>query len=97
MEIIGGGLKEGRVRFARLKNDYFITIDKSGGKLLSTYRKLNSSEKEKFLLDAKWTLNNPKNFRDKKLSLSSDKAIKEKNIKKLAHAANFTERIAPRK
>ena len=97
MEIIGGGLKEGRVRFAGLKNDYFITIDKSGKKLLSTYRKLNSSEKEKFLLDAKWTLNNLKNFRDKKLSLSSDKAIKEKNIKKLAHLANFTERIAPRK
>jgi len=27
----------------------------------------------------------------------STKGIKEKNIKKLAHAANFTERIAPRK
>ena len=28
MEIIGGGLKKGRERFAGLKNDYFITIDK---------------------------------------------------------------------
>ena len=53
MEITGGGLKKGRERFAGLKNDYFITVDKSEKKLLPAYRKLNSAEKEKFLLDAK--------------------------------------------
>ena len=97
MEMVGGGLKEGKVIFVGLKHDHLITTDKAEKKLLSAYRKLNYSGKKKCLIDTEWILNNPKNFKDKKFSQPSSKILKEKNLKRLAQAANSVKIITLRK
>ena len=85
MEVIGGGLEEGRVIFKGLRNDHLVTTDKTEKNLLIKYRKLNRSGREKCVLDAEWILNNPRTFRRKKNPRTSRKAQKEKNAQRLKH------------
>ena len=73
MDVIGGGLQEGRIMFRGLTNDYLITKDKSEKNLLTEYRKLNRLDREKFVVDAEWILNNPKTIRPTFLPLESFK------------------------
>ena len=87
MEVIGGGLEEGRVIFKGLRNDHLVTTDKTEKNLLIKYRKLNRSGREKCVLDAEWILNNPRTFRRKKNPRTSRKAQKEKNAQRLKQMA----------
>jgi len=87
MEVIGGGLEEGRVIFKGLRNDHLVTTDKTEKNLLIKYRNLNRSGREKCVLDAEWILNNPRTFRRKKNPPTSRKAQKEKNAQRLKQMA----------
>jgi len=87
MEVIGGGLEEGRVIFKGLRNDHLVTTDKTEKNLLIKYRNLNRSGREKCVLDAEWILNNPRTFRRKKNPRTSRKAQKEKNAQRLKQMA----------
>jgi len=62
MEIISGGPEEGRVMFKGLLNDHLISTNKNERDLLSRYRALNRSNRDKCLLDAEWILHNPQAF-----------------------------------
>lgn len=79
MEVIGGSIKEGRIMFMGLSNDYLITTNRSEKKLINYYRKLNRLEKEKCLVDSEWILNNPKSVGLKKPLKRLVKIQKTKN------------------
>jgi transcriptional regulator with XRE-family HTH domain len=87
MEVISGGLEEGRIVFKGLRNDHLITTDKSEKNLLIEYRKLNRTGRDKCVLDAEWILNNPRTFRRKKTLNTSSKAQKAKNAQRLKQMA----------
>jgi len=87
MEVIGGGLEEGRVIFKGLRNDHLVTTDKTEKNLLIKYRNLNRSGREKCVLDAEWILNNPRTIRRRKNPRTSRKAQKEKNTQRLKQMA----------
>ncbi len=87
MEVIGGGLEEGRVIFKGLRNDHLVTTDKTEKNLLIKYRNLNRSDRAKCVLDAEWILNNPRTFRRKKNPRTSRKVQKAKNAQRLKQMA----------
>ena len=58
LEVIGGGLEEGRLMFKGQLNYNLISTNKKEQKLLTLFRKLNPSNREKFLFDAEWVYNN---------------------------------------
>ena len=62
MEVIGGGIEEGRIMFRGLTNDHVITRGGSEKNLLTEFRKLSHLDREKCVVDAEWILNNPKTF-----------------------------------
>ena len=96
MEIIGGGLREGRVMFKGLTNDHLVTTDTSEKNLLTNYRKFNRVEKERYVVDAEWILNNPKKFGLGKPSQTSRKKQKEKNKQKLVQMAKTIKKVTLR-
>ena len=63
LEVIGGGIEEGRVMFKGLTNDHLVTKDKLEKDLLLKYRGLNRLDKGKYMVDIQWILNNPKNIK----------------------------------
>ena len=93
MEVVGGGLEEGRIMFRGLINDHLITTDKSEKNLLTEYRKLKRLDREKCLIDAEWILSNPKTFGLKKAPPSSRKTQKVKDTEKLAQMAKSIKKI----
>lgn len=96
MEVIGGGLEEGRIMFKGLLGDHLISTDKNERNLLTQYRKLNRIGRDKCLLDAEWILNNPRAFRRKKAPRISRKAQKAKNAQKLRQMAKSIKKITRR-
>ena len=78
MKMIGGSLLEGRVMFRGLTNDHLVTTNKTERKLLTYYRKLKRIEREEYLIDSEWILNNQK-FLDKKNNVQN--LSKSKNLK----------------
>ena len=74
MQVISGGIEEGRVMFIGLINNHLITTNKSEKNLLINYRKLNRPDKEKCVVDAESILNGSKTIRlkhtNKKIHLS---------------------------
>ena len=96
MKVIGGGLEDGRVIFTGLKNDHLITTDELEKKLLTVYRKLNRSNKEKCVVDTEWILNNPKNLEKGKTFRTSRKAQKEKIARRLSQMAKSIKKITLR-
>ena len=66
LKIIWGGLNEGRVAFAGLDSSHLITINKKEKKILSGYRRLNSRNKRKYLINAELAFRNLKKTRKHK-------------------------------
>ena len=95
MEVIGGGLEEGRIMFKGLTNDHLITMNKPERNLLTKYRKLNYLDKEKKVVDAEWILNNPKTF-GLPSPKGSRKKQKTKNTQKLMRVAKFIKKVTLR-
>ena len=60
-EVICGDYEEGRLMFKGQLDDHLISTKKEEQKLLMLFRKLNTSNQKKFLLDAEWTYTNTKN------------------------------------
>ena len=83
MEIISGGLEEGRVMFKGLRNDHLISTNKNERNLLSRYRELNRPSRDKCLFDAEWILHNPQAFRPSRGPHISRKTQKTKNTQML--------------
>ena len=79
MEVISGGLEEGRVMFRGLRNDHLISINKKERNLLSWWRELNRPSRDNCLLDAEWILHNPQAFRPPRGPHISRKTQKAKN------------------
>ena len=52
LKTIWGGLNEGRIVFAGLGGNHLITINKTEKKILSAYRRLDSRNKKKYLINA---------------------------------------------
>jgi hypothetical protein len=70
-------------------NDNLISTNKEENKLLILFRKLNSNNREKFLLDAEWVYTNTRKSvryrKPKKISRKEEKtktAVKLKNMVK---------------
>jgi len=96
MEVVGGGFEEGRIMFKGLMNDHLITTNKSERDLLIEYRKLNCLDKEKYVVDAEWILNNPKIFGLKKPPLTFHKKHKAKNTQRLIQMAKSIKKVTLR-
>jgi transcriptional regulator with XRE-family HTH domain len=88
LEVIGGGLKEGRLMFKGQLNDNLISTNKEEQKLLTLFRKLNPSDREKFLFNAEWVYTNTRKSvryrKPKKIPRKEEKAKIAVKLKKLA-------------
>ena len=86
-EVICGDLEEGRLMFKGQLCDHLISTKKEEQKLLMLFRKLNTSNQKKFLLDAEWTYTNTKNSRryrkPKKIPRREEKAKTAIKLRKL--------------
>ena len=86
-EVICGDLEEGRLMFKGQLCDHLISTKKEEQKLLMLFRKLNTSNQKKFLLDAEWTYTNTKNSRryrkPKKIPRREEKAKTALKLRKL--------------
>ena len=86
-EVICGDLEEGRLMFKGQLCDHLISTKKEEQKLLMLFRKLNTSNQKKFLLDAEWTYTNTKNSRryrkPKKIPRREEKAKTVIKLRKL--------------
>ena len=80
LEIISGGLEEGRLMFKGLLVDHLISTNEEERKLLTLFRKMNATNREKFLMDADWIYTNTgKSARYRKPNKISRKEEKAKN------------------
>ena len=87
MEVIGGGIEEGRLMFKGLLSDHLVTNNKEEQKLLTSFRKANRANREKFLLDLEWTFNNTRRSRgttSQKVPRKLEKIQTAVKLKKLA-------------
>ena len=77
-EVICGNWEEGRLMFKGQLGDHLISTKKGEQKLLMLFRKLNTSNQKKFLLDAEWTYTNNRNSlryrKPKKIPRKEEKA-----------------------
>lgn len=96
MEVISGGLEEGRVMFKGLRHDHLISTNRNERNLLSWYRELNRPSRDKCLLDAEWILHNPQAFRPSKGPHISSKTQKIKNAQILKTMAKSIKKITLR-
>ena len=81
LEVICGGLEEGRLMFKGQLNDNLISTNKEEKKLLTLFRKLDPSNREKFLLDAEWVYTNTRKEEKAKIAVKIKKLAKSiKNI-----------------
>jgi transcriptional regulator with XRE-family HTH domain len=97
LEIIGGGLEEGRLMFKGQLNDNLISTNKEEQKLLTLFRKMKSGNREKFLLDAEWVFTNArKSGRYCKLKNIPRKEEKAKTTLKLRKLAKSIKKITVR-
>ena len=86
-EVIGGGIEEGRLMFKGLLNDNLVTNNKEEQKLLTLFRTVSRSNREKYLLDLEWQFNNTRRSRitaAKKIPRKLEKAQTAVKLKKLA-------------
>ena len=96
MEVIIGGPEEGRVMFKGLLNDHLISTNKNERNLLSRYRALNRSNRDKCLLDAEWILHNPQAFGLSRGACTSGKTQKTKNAQTLKTLVKSIKKITLR-
>ena len=86
-EVICGDLEEGRLMFKGQLCDHLISTKKEEQKLLMLFRKLNTSNQKKFLLDAEWTYISTKNSlrykKPKKIPRREEKAKTVIKLRKL--------------
>ncbi len=86
-EVICGDYEEGRLMFKGQLDDHLISTKKEEQKLLMLFRKLNTSNQRKFLLDAEWTYTNTKNSlryrKPKKIPRREEKAKTAIKLRKL--------------
>jgi len=86
-EVISGNLEEGRLMFKGQLGDHLISTKKEEQKLLMLFRKLNTSNQKKFLLDAEWTYTNTRNSlryrKPKKIPRREEKAKAAIKLRKL--------------
>ena len=97
LEVIGGGLEEGRLMFKGQLNDNLISTNKEEQNLLTLFRKLNPSNREKFLLDAEWVYTNTsKSVRYRKPKKIPRKEEKAKTAVKLRKLVKSIKKITVR-
>ena len=97
LEVIGGGLEEGRLMFKGQLNDNLISTNKEEQKLLTLFRKLNPSDREKFLINAEWVYTNTrKSVRYRKSNKIPCKEEKAKTAVKLRKLAKSIKKITVR-
>ena len=86
-EVICGNLVEGRLMFKGQLGDHLISTKKEEKKLLILFRKLNTRNQKKFLLDAEWTYTNTRNSlryrKPKNISRREEKAKTAIKLRKL--------------
>mgnify|MGYP000561285964 CR=1 FL=1 len=94
LEVIGGGLEEGRLMFKGQLNDNLISTNKEEQKLLTLFRKLNPSNREKFLLDAEWfdtnTRKSVRYHQPKRTTYKEEKAKTAVKLRKLTKSIKIT-------
>lgn len=90
LTVIGGGLEEGRLVFKGLKEGYYISADKSEKKLMTLFRKMDNSARDKCLGEMEWTVNNRKSDHNagakKRGGRKTMKAKNTARLKKMAKA-----------
>ena len=97
LEVISGGLEEGRLMFKGLSRDYLISTNKEEQKLLTLFRQMNAKNKKKFLLDTEWMYTNTrKSTRYRKPRKVSRKEEKAKNTIKLRKLAKLIKKTTVR-
>ncbi len=87
MEVIGGGIEEGRPMFKGLLTDNLVTNNSEEQKLLTLFRKASRANREKFLLDLEWMFNSTRRSRitaAKKIPRKLEKTQTATKLRKLA-------------
>lgn len=90
--IVGGSLDEGRLMFKGSRKDFYVTANNSEKKLLTQFRKLSRVNKDQFLLDMEWMLNNTKALSTVKRKVSR-KVQKAKIATRLRKVAKTVKKI----
>ena len=94
MEVIGGSLDEGRLVFKGLKNDFLVSSNSEEKKLLTKFRKMDKSKRDRYLKDIEWMLGNGKpgeqSGNRKKVSKH---VLKEKNAARLKKMTKAIKKI----
>jgi transcriptional regulator with XRE-family HTH domain len=94
LEVIGGGLEEGRLMLKGLLCDHLISTNKEEQQLLTLFRQMNVTNREKFLLDAEWIYTNTQKSaryrKPRKISRKEEKAKNAVKLRKLAKSIKKT-------
>ncbi len=91
-EVVSGSIKEGRLTFKGIKEDFCVTTSVAERKLLSHFRKLNTSSQKKCIKDLETVIEASNNSNDYQLKVSK-KSQKVKNTKKLKKMAKSIKKI----
>ncbi len=97
LEVIGGGVEEGRLVFKGVKGDYLFCVRPTEKTLLNRFRQLNRTQKESFVQDAAQALKIPgarrKSFPSEKIP---KKILKEKNATRLKRMVKNVKNLTAR-
>jgi len=94
MEAIGGSLDEGRLVFKGLKNDFLVSSNSEEKKLLTKFRKMDKSKRDRCIKDMEWILGNnkPANQNENKKKVPK-KILKAKNVAQLKKMTQAIKKI----
>jgi len=94
LEVVGGSLKEGRLMFKGIKDDFYVSTSANEKKLLNHFRRLAPSVRKKCISDLEENVqkNNSRRPLTGKKKVSK-KVLKAKNAKKLKKVAKTIKKI----
>jgi transcriptional regulator with XRE-family HTH domain len=97
MNVIGGSLDEGRLVFKGLKNDFLVSANSEEKKLLTKFRKMDKSKRDRYIKDIEWALGNgkPTEQSGSKKKVSKN-VLKEKNAARLKKMTRAIKKITVR-
>jgi len=93
LEVVGGGLEEGRLMFKGLLNDNLVSTNKGEHKLLKSFREMSPTNRKNFLLNIERVFNNSRKSIHSSKEKKSRKEEKYKTVNKLKNLAKSIKNI----
>ncbi|QPJ65778.1 MAG: helix-turn-helix transcriptional regulator [Candidatus Nitrohelix vancouverensis] len=84
--VLGGSLASGRLTIKGIAEDILVCLDRQESDAVNRFKNLSAEQKEKYILDAEWTLKNKRKL-SPYLKRTPKSVIKKKNIERLKNLA----------